>query len=510
MVLCGSSQGVCETLALSASPHSGTSGSDVACRRVGSLARLSGRAVTSDSDDVNGGRGQSDGQTAAVGAVTRPGQPKSELAILSLINKAVRRLGWGVVDQAVSSLTNFAVSIYVVRSLGAAQFGAFSLAYITYGFALNVSRGLSTDPLMVRYSGVPKRTWRQGVVSATGTALVVGLVTGVCCMLAAMVLGGTSRAAFTALGLTMPGLLLQDSWRFSFFADGRGVQAFLNDSIWAVTLLPALALLRMTGRANVFWFVLAWGLTACIAAVGGILQARVIPSPINAWYWLHRQRDLGPRYVLEGTSGSVLMQIRGYGIGLILGLAAVGYAQASITLQGPMTILSLGMGLVTIPEAARVLRRSPRKLPLFCILVSAGLSMAGLAWGIALFIAIPRGLGALMLHDNWRPIYPLVVPQILWIIGGTLAAGAGCGLHGLGAARQSLRVVLITGPIAGVTTVAGAAVAGLSGSIYGLALGSWMSALLTWIAFYKAFREYEESVDANRSWHSRGKHRRRK
>ena len=44
----------------------------------------------------------------------------------------VRRLGWGVADQAVSSVTNFAVSIYVVRELGAVQFGAFSLAYVTY------------------------------------------------------------------------------------------------------------------------------------------------------------------------------------------------------------------------------------------------------------------------------------------------------------------------------------------------------------------------------------------
>jgi hypothetical protein len=32
-----------------------------------------------------------------------------------------QRLSWGVADQAVSSLTNFAVSIYVARVLGATQ-----------------------------------------------------------------------------------------------------------------------------------------------------------------------------------------------------------------------------------------------------------------------------------------------------------------------------------------------------------------------------------------------------
>ena len=64
-----------------------------------------------------------------------------------------RRLGWGVADQAVSSLTNFVVVLLVARSLGAVQFGAFSLAYVTYGFALNASRGLATYPLMSGSAG---------------------------------------------------------------------------------------------------------------------------------------------------------------------------------------------------------------------------------------------------------------------------------------------------------------------------------------------------------------------
>ena len=80
-----------------------------------------------------------------------------------------------------SSLTNFAVGIYIVHTLGAVQFGVFSLAYVTYGFALNASRGLSTDPLMVRFSGTDRATWRRATRNCTGTALVVGLVSGAAC-----------------------------------------------------------------------------------------------------------------------------------------------------------------------------------------------------------------------------------------------------------------------------------------------------------------------------------------
>src|SRR5215831_7927151 len=96
---------------------------------------------------------------------------RSRASLLSrLPRQASRRLGWGLADQAVSSLTNFAVSIYVARTLGAAQFGAFSLAYVTYSFALNASRGLATDPLLVRFSGTDASSWRRAVRKCTGTA----------------------------------------------------------------------------------------------------------------------------------------------------------------------------------------------------------------------------------------------------------------------------------------------------------------------------------------------------
>ena len=375
---------------------------------------------------------------------TGPGLPRSPVAVFrQLRSHAVRRLGWGLADQVMSSLTNFAVSIYVVHALGAVQFGAFSLAYVTYGFALNASRGLATDPLMVRFSGTDLPTWRRAVADCTGTAAVVGLTIGACVLAAAAVLGGTAGAAFLALGLTLPGLLLQDSWRYSFFALGRGSQAFLNDTIWALTLLPALALLRATGHADVFWFVFAWGATAAIAAAAGPLQARVIPRPSGAWGWVSEHRDLGPRYLAEGTAQSAAVQLRAYGIGLVLGLAALGSVQAAATLFGPITILFLGMSLVAIPEAARVLRRSPRHLPLFCLLISGGLSAAALAWGVFLLIAVPRGFGSWLLGPIWRSTYPLVLPQMFFVVGQGIGVGAGTGLHALGAARRSLRQAVL-------------------------------------------------------------------
>jgi O-antigen/teichoic acid export membrane protein len=407
-----------------------------------------------------------------------------------LARQGARRLGWGVADQAVSSITNFAVNIYIARELGAVQYGAFGLAYVTYGFALNASRGLATDPLLVRFSGMNIPVWRRAVRSSTGTAAIVGLALGACVLGAAALLSGTTRLAFIALGLTLPGLLLQDSWRYAFFALGRGSQALLNDVIWAVAMVPALVVLKLTGHADVFWFVFAWGAAATVAAAIGPLQARVVPGLSRAAGWLWRQRDLGPRYLAEGTSNSGAVQVRTYGLGFILGLAPLGYLLAANTLMGPLQILIYGMGLVALPEAARILRRSPQHMPVFCGMLSAGLVLLGFVWGIALLVALPRGLGNWLLPLLWRPTYPLVWPTTLYFTGWCASVGAGTWLHALAAARRSLRAAVVNSACLLIFSLVAAAATGTRGSIYGAAIGTWLGAFYCWWQVRGAVREY--------------------
>ena len=223
----------------------------------------------------------------------------------------------------------------------------------------------------------------------TGTAVTVGLVAGAFVLAAAVLLSGTARLAFLALGLTLPGLMLQDSWRYAFFALGRGGQAFLNDTVWTLTLLPALVLLRVTHHGNVFWFVLAWGAAAAVAAAVGPLQARVVPRLSGAWEWVRSHRDLGPATwrrtpptALRPAAQLRRRHHRGPGRGRL--------RAGRHPLMGPFMVIFLGMSLVTVPEAARVLRRSPRHLELYCLLVGAGLAASALAWGVVLLVALPE------------------------------------------------------------------------------------------------------------------------
>ena len=408
------------------------------------------------------------------------------------------------------ALTNFLLAIFIARMLGAAQFGAFSLAYVTYGFAINASRGLSVEPLLIRFSGTDLKVWRRATALCTGTALFVGLVTGACALVAGPLIGGTTGVAFVALGLTLPGLMLQDSWRHSFFALGRGYHAFINDTVWAAIQIPLLLFLKMSGHATVFWCVLAWGASAAVGAAVGPLQARVVPNLAGATKWLSRHRDLGPRYLAENTGGNAADTVRSYAVSSILGVAAVGYIQAANTLMGPFKILFFGISLITLPEAARILRRSPRHLPLFCMAISTGLTLLALAWGAVLMVGMPRGLGHLMLGSLWRPTYPLVLPATLSVMSMCATTGAVLGLHAVGAARRSLRAAILTSVLIVACALLGAVTGGTLGTMRFVAVAMWVGTLVCWWELRQALDESGNVPVPRWLWPPRqsGRHRR--
>jgi O-antigen/teichoic acid export membrane protein len=405
------------------------------------------------------------------------------------VRASARRLSWGLADQAVSSMTNFIVGIHVARSLGATAFGIFSLAWVTYGVVLNVSRGLATDPLVVRFSSVPTASWRAAVSQTSGTALLVGLVAGAANLLVGTALGGPVGAAFVALGLVLPALLLQDSWRYAFFAAGQGRKAFTNDVVWAVALIPALIV--AADRGSVFGFVLAWGLSGAVAAAYGCIQTRLLPRPARASAWLCQQRDLAPRYLVENVSISGASQLRMYGLGAIAGLADIGTVRGAELLLGPFLAVLMGLSLVAVPEATRVLRRSRRRLPHFCVLLGGAQAVAALGWGLALLFLLPGGTGQDVLGSVWERASALILPATLSVMNASFSTGAAAGLRALGSARRSLRAQLIASVAYVTGGLGGAAVAGALGSSWGVALATVVGAAVWWWQLRAGLRELD-------------------
>jgi hypothetical protein len=147
------------------------------------------------------------------------------------------------------------------------------------------------------------------------------------------------------------------------------------------------------------------------------------------------------------------------------------------------------MSLVTIPEAARILRRSPEHLRLFCFLVGVGLAVGAVLWGGFLIVALPRGFGHWLLPRDWRQTYPLVLPLTISVLGGCFIGGATAGLHALGVARRSLRAMVLSAALLLACSLAGAAVRGAVGTMEGTAVATWIGAGLWWWQLRTAMRD---------------------
>jgi O-antigen/teichoic acid export membrane protein len=408
----------------------------------------------------------------------------------------MRRLGWGVADQGISSLSNFALGIFVARSFGASNFGAFALAFITYTVVINAARGLATDPLLVRYSGDPSQRWRRATSSATGTALVVGVASGALCVGAGLLLPHPVGTIFIALGFGLPGLTLQDSWRFAFFACGRGLSAFVNDLFWTLLLIATLFVLDRQGGGSEVGCMLAFGATATVAALFGAFQARVLPRPTSVGRWLRKQHDLSFRYLVENVSISGAAQVRSFVLGAVASLAAVGYVRASEILMGPFLVVLMGISQVAVPEASRVFHRDASRLHRFCLLLGGAQAAAAIMWGLILLTVFPFGPGPALLNELWTPALQLIPAITLTVAVTSFTTAATAGLRAMGLARRSLRAQLTASALYLVGGTVGAILGGAIGTSWGVTAAQSVAAVVWWRQLRSALSEHANSAVA--------------
>jgi O-antigen/teichoic acid export membrane protein len=410
------------------------------------------------------------------------------------ILRAGHRAKWALGDQALSSLTNFALGVLVARAVSPEGLGAFSLAFASYTLALNASRALVCSPVLVRHSATGDTDWRSGVRSAGGAALSLAGIVSASCLVVALLTAGAMQQAFLGLAVTMPGLLLQDLWRFSFFAGRRESAGLVNDLIWAVVMLPALGVLSFFGQHAVGWYVIAWGGAATVAAIVGIVQAGIVPRLTETVGWFRKHSDLGPRYLGEFAAIQAGREFIIYFTAAVAGLAATGSLRAGEILIGPLNVLFMSAPLYAIPEGVRLLKQSPHKLKLASIILAALLGCAALVWGI-LVQFLPEALGTELLGESWRAGRRVAIPLAVAAAATGVTMGATMGLRSLAAAKESLRARLIVSVVMIVCTGAGAVLAGGFGAATGLAVALWLGVVIWWRYLLSALRSHRPIDD---------------
>jgi O-antigen/teichoic acid export membrane protein len=388
----------------------------------------------------------------------------------------VGRAGWSVADQAISSLTNFALAVIAARLLDAEDFGGFAAALAVYFFAASLARATCGELLIIRHSAGKASEHAR---AALGGALGIGLLSSACAFGGWLLVDGSFGDALGALVLVLPGLLLQDTLRYLFVADGRPSAAFANDAVWAVAQLVFVGAIVIADEVSTSTIVLTWGLAGALAAVVGLVQARSWPDLAAGPEWFRSNRGLWPRYLAEFFATMGAWQVMVFAVGGIAGLTAVGALRAAQVLYGPLHFVFYGARLAVIPEGVRDHARGESVFFRQALLVGAAVVGLSLAW-TAVIVALPDSIGEALLGDSWTDATDVRLTFGLYMVSQAVIVGALVGLRIVVAAASSMGAALISAAAIIVVPALAATTGDLTTIGWGVALGGAIGAAAWW------------------------------
>src|SRR5580765_7623856 len=172
---------------------------------------------------------------------------------------------WSLLDQVMSSATNFVLLFAVVRYCSIEDVGGFSVAYAAYFILLLVARGLATEPLLIRYTADVPARWYVARRAAVGQAVTLGALFGAATAGTGLLVGSATGHALVALGLFLPGLLAQDAARYVYLGERRPAVAFWCDTSWLVVQIGLYAGASHVTNLDTSLYVGLWGAAGLVA-----------------------------------------------------------------------------------------------------------------------------------------------------------------------------------------------------------------------------------------------------
>ena len=315
-------------------------------------------------------------------------------ARLRLPGSAGARLA--LIDQVVVSGSSFLTTVLLVRALGLAEFGVFSLLWLAVVFAVNLQQALLGQPLL---TFVPKLAAGESGAYLAATLRLALLLSALVALAT-----GASYAFFLAHwdaevveGTLLPMVLVVTAkqahafLRASFFAGGRRNRALWIDLVAYPGQLLGLAVLWTQGALDLSSALWTVGLASSAACGLGLLcfEGRgARPAPLSEVADRHWQfaRWMTAMAVAQwfGSNAYVVAA------GALLGTAAVGALKAAHTVIGVLHLGFLTMENVVPVSAARLLAREGRQRMGSYLGRMALLGLAGTASISSLLALFPR------------------------------------------------------------------------------------------------------------------------
>ena len=398
--------------------------------------------------------------------------------------KVLRREGtWALIDQVLSSGTNFLPSLVLARVLGPNGYGTFSIVFLAWFLTLSVIRSAFIVPYTLVASSLEPSEWREFTSRASGIVVSTGVVATALFAIAGFVVGASSELgrALLAIAVLAPGLALQEFWRAASFSALRARTAAANDCYWALGQTVAFAFVLLTTRVTAAESLIAWGAGACLAAALGALQLSVRP---RIDYMTFQSARKWARVGTWFTSSSAMFSLGLFGVAAIVseevgnrGLGLFRMVQGN--LFGPVQLVIIGAESVFLPYLVRSMRSAQSTGVRAAIRYSVAIAAAVAMYGAVLQI-FAHDLLVSVFGSAFAPAAILVLPMLIAFVLDAAGDGAAALLR-VQARGGSLLVMQIA---AGAARIVAVLILireyGLLGAAWGLAIGSAVGTILSW------------------------------
>ncbi len=398
----------------------------------------------------------------------------------------MRQTWWGLLDQGLYSGTNLLLTIVVVRTVDIESFGAFSVCYVIYMFALALARVTGSKPYTIEHTGPRVDPDGMHAASMLGFTLALGGLWAALCLAAATVTGAPLSGGLVALAALMPGLLLQDAVRGLYFARVQARGAFANDALWTVLQAIAIvAVLLPDGPPRLPMLLAAWGVPAAVAAVVGALHLRCRPATPRMMSWLRSHAALARPLALNLVLTAAPAYLAYLAMPLVSSLDELAVVRGAYVFFGPLNVVYTGVAMVALPAAVRASPRLSRRRMSFGL--SGVLAVTALGWA-TLVVLLPDRVGTLVLGDLWQDTGTTRLLLGVSLVAEAVLVGPEIVLSSLRIPHRMTPVRLAGALVTLVGALGLAAVWGAEGLAAGFALGYWVAALLATVQVSRAVR----------------------
>lgn len=392
-----------------------------------------------------------------------------------------KALSTSVLNQGVTSATNFALQFFLVRALSPEDYGTYGLGlalcylYSGVGNALFLTRMVVCTPEKPHGDRIP---YAGRVLAAVAQFSALTLLLAAAATWPAHALGYEGSAGLIlAVAAASVSFLLKDFFVRQAYTDrteGRALAVNMSMAACLVVLLAGLYAthLRLSAAGALAVFAASQLVGAAVGLVLAHLPLRVLqwrPLRGDAREW----REHG-RWALTGTAATWgQAQAYSYVTLWTVGTAGVGQANAARLLVAPFFLLVPAINQVMMPRLAQMRTRDPKGMVRLGRMVTAALVGLALLYCGAVLLGSEQVV-PLMLGPRYSGMRPLVAVWCVVILATLLRDGA----FNVMQVMKQFRSVTLTNAVSASVAVVAVWILGRAWGVHGAVLGTAVGELV--------------------------------